>query len=133
MVTANRLLDGGADRTSGSLDHNLSTRLLPHLWNRSRSAGRAVIVDRHHLAYLNGIEKLNCILQLRERHFCLHAGNWGAHRAVLVPDPTCTARPSAPRLQGLRRLRRRGWHKRRLPMLREQLTSTDEGKDARSR
>ena len=52
-----------------------------------------LVFDRHHLAYLNALEKLNCA-------YCSYANGIiaftreiaGAHRAILVPDQACAPR-----------------------------------------
>ncbi len=72
-----------------------------------------IVIDRHQLAYLNGIEKLNCM-------YCSYANGVfafvrevaGRTEQYLVSDPACEARPHAAyALSGVRRLRRR----RRIP------------------
>jgi len=64
-------------------------------------------MDRHHLAYLNVIEKLNC-------EYCGYANGvfayvreiWRPQRAVLVPDPARPPHPGATHaLSQFRRLR----------------------------
>ena len=68
-----------------------------------------LVFDRHHLAYLNALEKLNCA-------YCSYANGLiayareivGAHRAILVSDQACAPRHRHARaLRAVRRLRRR--------------------------
>ena len=57
-----------------------------------------LIFDRGHLAYLNGLEKINCsLLFVRERTLRICSRGRRPHRAVLVSDQACTASRPGPR------------------------------------
>ena len=48
-----------------------------------------VVIDRHHLAYLNAIEKLNCVYcAYANGVFAVRAGDRWSHRTVLVSHST---------------------------------------------
>ena len=75
-----------------------------------------LVFDRHHLAYLNIIEKIQLrLLLLRQWRGRVHARSGVAHRSLLVPDQARPPHPRpAPALPGLCRFRRRRGFRERI-------------------